>query len=176
MSPAWTTTVARGCGPWTPPAPAAGVRSTAGPATPSRPASRRSAPRCTWRTRTARCGAGPPTAADPAAPDCLRRRCPGGLSPWAWRACSSCSSMAQRSALYLADADGELWRWTADGGWSRRARLPAPAVPGQAVAVGQAHLLYVLRTATGDQAQLFHVITDAWADWPGATPVGATGL
>src|SRR5690606_26624486 len=85
------------------------------------------------------------------------------------------SLAAQRSALYLADADGELWRWTADGGWSRRARLPAPAVPGQAVAVGQAHLLYVLRTATGDQAQLFHVITDAWADWPGATPVGATG-
>src|SRR5690606_22342467 len=83
---------------------------------------------------------------------------------------------AQKAALYLAAADGALWRWTADAGWSRRAALPAAAIPGQAGAIGQAHLLYLLQSPGGAQPRLFHVITEAWADWPGATPASAAGL
>lgn len=86
------------------------------------------------------------------------------------------SLAAQKSALYLAAADGALWRWTADAGWSRRAALPAAAIPGQAGAIGQAHLLYLLQSPGGAQPRLFHVITEAWADWPGATPASAAGL
>src|SRR5690606_14647053 len=83
---------------------------------------------------------------------------------------------AQRLALYLATGDGALWRWTADDGWAARAALPAPVVRGQVVAVGQAHLLWLLDAGDGERPRLYHVITDAWSDWPGATPAGATGL
>jgi len=83
---------------------------------------------------------------------------------------------AQRGAMYLAATDGGLWRWTAEDGWTRRGDVPAPVVPGQVTAVGQAHLLYLTRGAVGAQARLFHVITEAWSDWPGDTPQGATGL
>src|SRR5690606_28080667 len=54
--------------------------------------------------------------------------------------------VAQKSALYLAAADGALWRWTAEAGWSQRAALPGQPVHGQAGPVGQAHLLYLLRS------------------------------
>lgn len=86
------------------------------------------------------------------------------------------SLVAQKFALYLGTADGRLWRWSAGEGWSDRGVLPAPVLRAQAVAVGQAHILYLLQSAAGEQARLFHVITEAWAEWPGATPAGATGL
>lgn len=84
--------------------------------------------------------------------------------------------VAQKSALHLAAADGALWRWSADAGWSQRATLPGVLVRGQAGAIGQAHLLYLLRSPQGERPQLFHVITEAWSDWPGATPATASGL
>ena len=86
------------------------------------------------------------------------------------------SLVAQKAALYLAADDGQLWRWQPDGGWSVRGALPSAAVPGQASAVGQAHILYLSQSPGGDQASLFHVITEAWADWPAPAPAGAAGL
>ncbi|MGY1410812.1 MULTISPECIES: sodium:solute symporter family transporter [unclassified Luteimonas] len=84
--------------------------------------------------------------------------------------------VAQKAALYLAAADGALWRWTADAGWSQRGELPGPVVRGQASPIGQAHLLYLLASPVGEQPRLFHVITDAWSDWPGTTPSTSAGL
>ena len=84
--------------------------------------------------------------------------------------------VAQKSALYLAATDGALWRWRADEGWSQRGELAGPVVRGQASAIGQAHLLYLLDSPAGEQPRLFHVITDAWSDWPGTSPAAAAGL
>ena len=106
---------------------------------------------------------------------------PAGTAPWhahdGWPGDAAPAALAaQRLALYLATGDGALWRWTADDGWAARAALPAPVVRGQVVAVGQAHLLWLLDAGDGERPRLYHVITDAWSDWPGATPAGATGL
>lgn len=75
---------------------------------------------------------------------------------------------AQRSGLYLTSADGHMWRWVADGGWSDRGRLPGAAQVGVARSIGQAHILYLVRGAPGAAAdlQLFHTITDSWASLP----------
>ena len=84
--------------------------------------------------------------------------------------------LAQKGALYLVDANGVLWRWTADAGWSQRSEVPGRVVRGQASPIGQAHLLYLLGSPGNEQARLFHVITEAWSDWPGTTPAAASGL
>ena len=94
----------------------------------------------------------------------------------AWPSAAAPGSLvAQKQALYLTDAAGALWRWIPDGGWSQRGRLDAPVPRGQAAPVGQAHVAYLLQLPDGPRPRLFHVITDAWSDWP-SPPAGTRGL
>jgi len=85
---------------------------------------------------------------------------PGGAAP--------VTLAAQRSGIYLTSADGRMRRWS-EGGWSDRGQLPGAAQTGVARAIGQAHILYLVRAAPGAAAELrlFHTITDAWAPLPG---------
>ncbi len=72
----------------------------------------------------------------------------------------------QKSGLYavIGDATGDaLWRWTADRGWQQ---APAPGghiLPGSLRALGQAHLLMLVREAGDVSLRTFHTITSAWA-------------
>ena len=72
----------------------------------------------------------------------------------------------QKGGLYavLGDVAGDaLWRWTVDNGWQA---APAPGghiLPGSLRALGQAHLLMLVRDATGTGLRTFHTITSAWA-------------
>ncbi|KRG60523.1 sodium:solute symporter [Stenotrophomonas nitritireducens] len=80
----------------------------------------------------------------------------------------------QKGGLYavLGDVAGDaLWRWTVDNGWQA---APAPGghiLPGSLRALGQAHLLMLVRDATGTGLRTFHTITSAWATLD--TPAGA---
>ena len=73
----------------------------------------------------------------------------------------------QKAALYavLADAGGDqLWRWTADYGWQAMPALQGQFVAGSLRALGQAHLMMMVRQADGAVAlRTFHTITGAWA-------------
>ncbi len=72
------------------------------------------------------------------------------------------------------DPGERLWRWTPAAGWSERGRLPGRVIEGAARAIGQAHLLFLIRidpaplessaSSTG-RAQLltYHTITNAFA-------------
>ncbi len=84
------------------------------------------------------------------------------------------SLAAQDAALFVtAPADtgngDELWRWTATDSWQMKLRLPGPVVGGAVHPLGQAHVLYLVRLPSGEQAsarlQLFtyHTITSALA-------------
>lgn len=82
---------------------------------------------------------------------------------------------AQTRAVFasIPGASGEvLWRWSSEAGWSRRAIVPGRLVPGSGRALGQAHVLYLVRDpgASNAPAQLktFQTITSAWAVLPGA--------
>ncbi|WP_313248035.1 sodium:solute symporter [Stenotrophomonas acidaminiphila] len=72
----------------------------------------------------------------------------------------------QKGGLYavIGDATGDaLWRWTADRGWQQ---APAPGghiLPGSLRALGQAHLLMLVREAGDISLRTFHTITSAWA-------------
>ncbi|WP_312344958.1 sodium:solute symporter [Stenotrophomonas acidaminiphila] len=72
----------------------------------------------------------------------------------------------QKGGLYavIGDATGDaLWRWTADKGWQQ---APAPGghiLPGSLRALGQAHLLMLVREAGDVSLRTFHTITSAWA-------------
>lgn len=72
----------------------------------------------------------------------------------------------QKGGLYavIGDATGDaLWRWTADRGWQQ---APAPGghiLPGSLRALGQAHLLMLVREAGDVSLRTFHTITSAWA-------------
>ncbi|WP_447938526.1 sodium:solute symporter family transporter [Pseudoxanthomonas mexicana] len=104
----------------------------------------------------------------------------------AWPSGSAANSLvAQRGELIatiVGSANDAMWRWSQDAGWQ-----PGPALPGAlaghgtARALGQAHVLYLLKPATGDASATrlatFHTITRAWADLPPAAhpmPVLAT--
>ncbi len=72
----------------------------------------------------------------------------------------------QKGGLYavIGDATGDaLWHWTADRGWQQ---APAPGghiLPGSLRALGQAHLLMLVREAGDVSLRTFHTITSAWA-------------
>lgn len=85
---------------------------------------------------------------------------PGGAAP--------VTLAAQRSGIYLTSADGHMRRWS-EGGWSDRGQVPGAPQAGVARAIGQAHILYLVRATPGAAAELrlFHTITDAWAPLPG---------
>ncbi|MFT3754359.1 MAG: sodium:solute symporter [Pseudoxanthomonas sp.] len=84
--------------------------------------------------------------------------------------------LAQTRALYLL-AQGEgpqaLWKWTPDDGWQAKPPPPGQAVPGSASALGQAHLLMLVRTGEQTQLMSYHTITSAWATLPDPGAQGA---
>jgi len=78
----------------------------------------------------------------------------------------------QNSAVYLTvhgseRTDDRLLRWSADSGWRARAVAPGPIVMGSSRAIGQAHVLYLVRDANGAASLMtYHTISDAWAQLP----------
>ena len=79
--------------------------------------------------------------------------------------------LAQNGALYLTLAQlggpDRLLRWSPAQAWQALADVPGSVLPGSGRAIGQAHVLYLVRAAGAAQAapQLmsFHTITSAWA-------------
>ena len=97
-----------------------------------------------------------------------------GTAPRQWRRhdgwpgdAAPASLVAQKFALYLSTAAGELWQWTQADGWVPRGRVPDGATAVDAKPIGQAHVLYLLASPGGALPRLFHTITGSWADWPG---------
>ncbi|MGP1665946.1 MAG: sodium:solute symporter family transporter, partial [Rhodanobacter sp.] len=90
------------------------------------------------------------------------------------------SLVAQTQALVLAlpgTRTDRLLRWASDTGWQERAQVPGKVLAGSGRAVGQAHVIYLVRDGAATaptQLMTFHTITGSWAVLPGATAVGAT--
>jgi SSS family transporter len=92
------------------------------------------------------------------------------------------SLVGQAGALYAtlagnAQTGDALLRWSADTGWVAKARAPGAIVPGSGRALGQAHLLFLVRDSTSTVAtaklMTFHTITGSWASLPDAAAEGA---
>lgn len=64
-----------------------------------------------------------------------------------------------------------LWRWSADKGWTQVGLVPGMVVPGSGRAMGQAHVLYLVRdpanVAAPAKPMTFQTITSSWAALPG---------
>ncbi len=74
---------------------------------------------------------------------------------------------AQKGALYVgmgvAGQSDQLWRRNVDASWQQMASPQGTIVAGSVRALGQAHLLMLVKAADGRiQARTFHTITDAW--------------
>ena len=86
--------------------------------------------------------------------------------------------VAQTSAVFTVVRDPSqpvdaLWRWTAKDGWSARGPVPGRVVDGAVTAVGQAHVVVLVRSADGRvQPMTWQTITGAWAALPGADATG----
>ncbi|WP_448129794.1 sodium:solute symporter family transporter [Stenotrophomonas rhizophila] len=83
---------------------------------------------------------------------------------------------AQKGALYLAmgvaGQPDQLWRRNADASWQQVASPDGTIVAGSMRALGQAHLLMLVKDGSGvTHARTFHTITDAWTTLE--TPVAA---
>ena len=89
---------------------------------------------------------------------------PGGGAPT--------SIVSRIGSLYLTlrsegDPADRLLRWSPQKGWQDRGTAPGVIVAGSAHAVGQAHILYLVRDATGaSRLETFHTISSAWAEVP----------
>lgn len=103
------------------------------------------------------------------------------ITPWPGTGAAT-SLVFQSNTLWLTAQDGgntRLWSWTRDGGWIDRLDVPGAVVPGGARAVGQAHVLYLLAGADGEQhLRTWHTISKTWtpavpqAKSTGAAPFG----
>ncbi len=73
----------------------------------------------------------------------------------------------------VARADGheQLWQAANDGTWKDRGNVPGTIVASSARAMGQAHLMFLLRGSDGGVARpaTFQTITSAWTTLPGAS-------
>lgn len=101
------------------------------------------------------------------------------IAPWPGDAAPTALA-TQAGLLYvtLANPAGDrLWRYGADAQWHELAAAPGHVVAGSARALGQAHLLMLVRDAANAQAaptlSTFHTITGAWAALPPAATGGA---
>jgi len=99
--------------------------------------------------------------------------------------------IAQTRALYLLEdssAPQALWRYDSEAGWQSKPAVPGERIPGSLRALGQAHLLMLVRGPASDVATAatshsnarlmsYHTITSAWAELPdaGAGAVVASG-
>lgn len=69
-------------------------------------------------------------------------------------------------------AGRKVWRWTAKQGWQTFSEVPSVVVSGSGRAVGQAHIVYLVRDAADARIatlRTLQTITGAWAVLPGAT-------
>lgn len=96
------------------------------------------------------------------------------IKPWAVLSRGITAVAAQDSALFVTarhPLDGEkgdqLWCWTPKEGWRLKGALPGTVAGGAARAMGQAHVLFLVRlnSTTSPAAQLFtfHTITGSFA-------------
>lgn len=82
------------------------------------------------------------------------------------------SVVARIGALYVTvrgdDATTDrLLRWSSEAGWQDRGTTPGAIVAGSAHAIGQAHILYLVRDPDGaSHLETFHTISRAWAPLP----------
>jgi solute:Na+ symporter, SSS family len=81
------------------------------------------------------------------------------------------SLVARIGALYLTAHDegaaaDRLLRWSSEKGWEDRGATPGTIVAGSGHAIGQAHILYLVRDAQGSRLETFHTISRAWAPLP----------
>jgi len=94
---------------------------------------------------------------------------------WSAQAQGISSVVAQDSALYLtarqpAGTGDQFWRWTPTQGWSDRATLPGTVAEGAARAIGQAHILMLIRLEASVPADArsqfitYHTITGSFAN------------
>ena len=75
---------------------------------------------------------------------------------------------AQKGALYagveVPGQGDQLWRWTVDSDWQQVASPEGQIIVGSMRALGQAHLLMLVKDAQGQiHARTFHAITGAWS-------------
>jgi solute:Na+ symporter, SSS family len=93
------------------------------------------------------------------------------------------SLVAQGARVYLTlrtsgEPNERMLRWSGEAGWQERGEVPGSIVAGSGRAIGQAHILYLVRGAD-DRTRLtsFHTISDAWAALPyeRAAPILAAG-
>ena len=93
------------------------------------------------------------------------------------------SMVGQTSALFITVKETassglmreRLLRWTNKDGWTDRGEVPGAVIDGAVRPTGQAHLLYLLRTATATTPQLatFQTITGSWANLDDPHAAGA---
>ena len=93
--------------------------------------------------------------------------------------------VAQKGSLFATVPDSQLqgdktqgerlWRWSASDGWQSQAPVPGQVMAGSARAIGQAHVLYMVKKGADAAPVLmsFHSITNAWAAMPDAQTGGA---
>ena len=85
---------------------------------------------------------------------------------WAGHAGEVTSLAAQSSALFATLEPARLLQWKADEGWTEKAAAPGRVVADTARAIGQAHVLYLVREGESrSKLRLvsFHTITGSWA-------------
>ncbi|MCX7176220.1 MAG: sodium:solute symporter [Proteobacteria bacterium] len=103
------------------------------------------------------------------------------LVPWSTHTPGITSVVAQDSALYLTERQPEgkgdrFWRWTPAAGWNDKATLPGLVAEGAARAIGQAHILMLVRlnavgpTAASSQFITYHTITGSFSNQGPAFP------
>ncbi len=105
------------------------------------------------------------------------------LPSWPDMPASVTSLVAQDAAILLTASASEqdtnkadtklkgdqFWKWAPSTGWNRLAPLPGVVVEGAARAIGQAHLLYLVRTNSDNESSggmrliTYHTITNAFS-------------
>jgi SSS family transporter len=88
--------------------------------------------------------------------------------------------VAQTSALFalvasVGNEPDRVWRWSTDTGWVDKGVAPGQVLAGSGRAIGQAHVLFLVRSQAdaAPQLQSFHTITSAWAALPAPPAAGA---
>lgn len=79
--------------------------------------------------------------------------------------------VAQTRALYLLEsgvAPQKLWRWDSENGWQAKPPVPGQRIDGSLRAMGQAHLMMLVRGGDTTRLMSYHTITSAWAELPDA--------
>ncbi|MEO8103927.1 MAG: hypothetical protein ABI790_15495, partial [Betaproteobacteria bacterium] len=99
----------------------------------------------------------------------------GKLLAWGANSPGITAVVAQDSALYVTvrESVGEgdkVWRWAPGDRWSERGILPGSVVEGSARAIGQAHVMMLVRPGTsaaanaGSQFITYHTITGSFSN------------